>query len=205
MLHYRTNHPNHVHQLIITASKHFYLSSENILKYQAKEINVSLNSIEKSKKRNMLIYSIRDHCSGVFYSELSFAPDIIRPQDFLSRAWGTKPDFDFRGIPRELTIPATLQKRFPDLIPDISELGINLIDVTSGFQSGVRDIRTIELSLRVSANRDVSDAFNWVKRVFQGNAKEKSRLKEISKIELWASGVPEIVLPPVGWGQKKPR
>lgn len=202
MLHYRSDHPNHVHQLVISVSKNFYLDEkENILRYQKKDMNVSLASLEKAKKRHMIIYSIRDHCSGVFYSEISFAPKIFRPQDFLSRAWGIKEDYDFRGIPDCLTIPKTLQEKFPDLVQDITKLGIKLLEVTSGFQGGIRDINTIEKALLISANRDISDALHWVSEIYRSISKQKARISEITKIEMWASGVPEIVVPPLNWGK----
>ena len=47
-----------------------------------------------------------------------------------------------------MSIPKNAQQFFPGLVNFIETLGINYIKVTSGFQGGVRDIRTIEEKLR---------------------------------------------------------
>lgn len=47
-----------------------------------------------------------------------------------------------------MTIPKNAHQFFPGLVNFIEMLGINYIKVTSGFQGGVRDIRTIEEELR---------------------------------------------------------
>jgi len=199
MLSYRTDHPNHLHQFVMAVSKHYYAGKDGVLKYQKKDMDVSLSKISSSERQHMIIYSLRDHCSGVFYSEISFAPNIIPPQEFLYRAWSPKNDYLFQGTPPLLTLPRTVRDAFPELASQVSALGIKLIDVTSGFQSGVRDLRTIESRFAVMANSSVAQAKEWMAYICRSRAEDKSRSRDKSKIELWADGVPTIRQPPLDW------
>jgi hypothetical protein len=199
---YRSDHPNHVHQLTVAVSKHYYASKDGALKYQKKPMEISLSETHASARRHMVIYSLRDHCSGVFYSEIAFCPSVPTAQDFLGRAWGRKADYLFHGLPVLLTIPRTVQAVFPSLASDAEMLGIKLVDVTSGFQGGIRDLRTIEDSLVLSINKPIAEAQDWVNYICVSHAKDASRVHGKTKIELWQQGVPAIRLPAVGWGSE---
>ena len=199
MLTYSTDHPNQAHQFVMSVSKHYYAGTDGTLKYQKKAMETSLNKISASPKRNMVIYSLRDHCTGVFYSELSFGPNIEAPHLFLDRAWRPKDDFPFHGIPDLLSLPRTVQAQFPDLPNKISHLGIQLVDVTSGFQGGVRDIRTIESGLSFLINQPIHLTSDWLKHIYLRHSQDKLRSSNSSKISLWSAHVPTIRLPPDDW------
>ena len=49
-----------------------------------------------------------------------------------------------------MTVPKNVQSYFPGLISFIEKIGVTYIKVTSGFQGGVRDIRTIEDELMLA-------------------------------------------------------
>ena len=199
MLTYRTDYPNHVHQFVMAVSKHYHAGKDGSLKYQKKVMDVSLAKVLSSEKRHMIIYSLRDHCSGVFYSEISFAPDVLMPHEFLSRAWSHKSDYQFQGIPDLLMLPKTVQEQFPELSNKVQELGIKLVDVTSGFQGGIRDIRTIESRIVLSINQPIENLTGWIEYAYRSHAQKKSRIASKSRIDLWAEGVPDIRHPPHDW------
>lgn len=198
---YRTDHPNHVHQLAIAVSKHYYASSDGVLRYQRKAMEVSLSTTTSANRRHMITYTLRDHCSGVFYSEIAFIPAAPSAKMFLSRAWGLKLNYSFCGLPRLMTIPRTVSTRFPTLPDEVKEIGVELIETTSGFQSGVRDIRTIEDGLKLCVGGTIEAAKEWVKHLCISHSNDAARVKGISKIELWQHHVPEVRFPPENWGE----
>lgn len=201
---YQSNHPNHVHQLVVAVSKHYYASKQGELKYQQKPMEVPLAQAHAATRCNMIVFALRDHCSGVFYSEIAFCPFVPLVRAFLGRAWSQKSDYAFKGLPQLLTIPRTVQEAFPSLAGDVQELGIGLVNVTSGFQSGIRDIKTIERSMPIAINHPVAQAHEWLRHIYISGAEDASRVRDLSKIELWQSRVPTIRLPPVGWGDGLP-
>ncbi len=73
---YRSDYPNHLHQLNVCISKHYYATRDGLLKYQKKAMDVSLAKSSLADRRHMLVYCIRDHCSGVFYAEIDFFPAV---------------------------------------------------------------------------------------------------------------------------------
>ena len=147
---YQSNHSNEVHQLIVTPSKHYFVTSSGTFKYQKKPFEVKLENINSAKKIHTIHYLIRDHFSGLFYWEICTSIAPIPIHEFLFRAWNKKEKHPLYGIPCYMTIPKNVQLYFPDLINFIEKIGIAYIKVTSGFQGGVRDIRTIEDELKLA-------------------------------------------------------
>jgi len=148
MKRYQSRRSNEVHQLIVTPSKHFYVTRKGVLKYQKKPFEIKLEGCENQKKTHIIHYLIRDHFSGLVYWQICAADAIIPIHEFLFNAWTKKENQLFYGMPFYMTIPKNAQQFFPGLLNFIEALGINYIKVTSGFQGGVRDIRTIEEELR---------------------------------------------------------
>lgn len=146
---YYTNYSNEVHQMIVTPSKHFYVTTDGRFKYQSKPFDVSLKNCDTRIKKSIIHYLIRDHFSGVFYWEISKTETPIPIQEFLFRAWSRKEKKEFQGIPEYITIPKNVQSFYPGLIKFVEKIGVNYLAVTSGFQGGVRDIKTIEDSLKI--------------------------------------------------------
>ena len=145
---YQSDYSNEVHQLIVSPSKHFFVTSKGTFKYQKKPFEVKLETISSTKKLHIIHYLIRDHFSGLFYWELCQSIEPIPIYDFLFRAWSKKERNYLYGIPDYMTIPKNTQTYFPNLLNFIEKLGISYIKVTSGFQGGVRNIKTIEDRLR---------------------------------------------------------
>ena len=202
VLSYRSDHPNHAHQLVISASKHYYASNDGILKYQKKPFEVPLQEVPNAKRRHMVILSLRDHCSGVFYSRVTFGPKLPSAREFLAQAWGAKPNYLFHGIPKLLSIPQIVRDIEPSLPEAITRLGVTLIDVTSGFQGGVRDIRTIESGLILFIGNSIDRIDEWMDYVCETNAMKSARVRDPSKIQLWQQHVPPTHVPPKNWGNE---
>ena len=141
---YKTNQSNEVHQLVVCVSRHSYVTAGGKFQRQKKAFEVRLDKPESFTKRHIVHYLLRDHFSGLFYVELSDTKNIFPVHEFLYRAWSKKETHPLYGIPFGLTIPGTVRALWPDLVPRLKETTIEPIDVTSGFQGGVRDLRTWE-------------------------------------------------------------
>lgn len=200
--HYRSDHPNHVHQLVAGVSKHYYAGKDGLLKYQIKAMETSLAKLGASNKRHMVIYSLRDHCSGVFYAEIGFGPELPSLHAFLTRAWSAKPhlpELPFHGVPELLTFPQTARTAFPEVVTAVEALGVRLIEVTSGFQGGIRDLRTIEDGLTYRVGKPVEQAIAWMQDVCIFNARDKLRSTGRRKIDVWQERVPVLRTLPSSW------
>ena len=145
---YQSYYSNEVHQLIVSPSKHYYVTGSGAFKYQKKPFELKLENVDQAKKNHVIHYLIRDHFSGLFYSEICSSHTPIPIYAFLFRAWGKKQNHPLYGIPDFMTVPKNVQSYFPGLLGFIEKLGVTYVKVTSGFQGGVRDIRTIEDELK---------------------------------------------------------
>ena len=141
---YKTNQSNEVHQLVVAVSRHSYVTAAGRFQRQKKAFEVRLDKPETFTKRHVVHYLIRDHFSGLFYAELADTENIFPVHEFLYRAWSKKESHPLYGIPFGLTVPGTVRALWPELVSLLKEATIEAIDVTSGFQGGIRDLRTWE-------------------------------------------------------------
>ncbi|UKV13213.1 hypothetical protein L6172_14270 [Thalassospiraceae bacterium SW-3-3] len=197
---YKSDFPNQVHQLIISVSRHYYVTKQGRYNHQKKpfEIQIDDDAFEACEKRHVVNYLVRDHFSGLFYAEVTTSDALIRPVEFLHRAWSPKKNHPLHGLPNAITIPKTVQNRWPRLTAFMEELEIIPLNPTSGFQGGVRDIRTWEDELRTQRYesgypplfREVSERsphiMEWTS--------EWSRWRE--KHDRWKDHLPEQMLIP---------
>lgn len=146
MYRYQSDYSNQVHQLMVSVSRHFFITRAGKYQYQKKPFNVELAT--RSAKRHAVHYLIRDHFSGLFYAELGDSECLTSIEEFLYRAWSKKLDHPFHGFPEAVSVPQTVRTAWPSVAASLAELGIPVIKVTSGFQGGIRDIRTWEEHLR---------------------------------------------------------
>lgn len=196
---YRTEYPNHAHQLSVSVSKHYYLTKSGILKYQKKKQEINLDNINNSERIHIVHYVMRDHFSGLFYSEFVLSNKLIPIQEFLFRAWAEEKDYSFFGLPEMLTVPETVEKKFPTLKERIAMLGITVIKVSSGFQGGIRDIKTIEEYMKIWNGRPIERAKTEIKDLFQDLNSQKSRNGKDTKFALWRNNIASITVPTVEW------
>lgn len=195
---YQSNYSNEVHQLIVSPSKHFYVTGSGELKYQKKPFELKLSNIAQEKKTHTIHYLLRDHFSRLFYWEICSSDTPLPIHDFLFRAWSKKTEHPLYGLPDYMTIPKNVQSYYTGLLDFVEAIGISYLKVTSGFQGGVRDIRTIEDELRMvdfylgdMKYQNSNPQFEDVSKIA---AEICSRFIDISynkptKKEIWISGI----------------
>jgi tetratricopeptide (TPR) repeat protein len=194
---YSTDFPNQVHQLLVTVSRHLYVLKNGEVHYQKKPFEVDLKNVIKSSKVHIVHYILKDHYSGLFYAELCTQHDLISIEEFLYRAWSRKDNFTFCGMPVLLTVPKSVIDFAPGLISLLNALQINIVEPTSGYQAGVREIRTWENEIRIAP------AFNPMLKSFDAlkdftlelirNLNSSGGKK--SKISKWSALIEKIYLP----------
>lgn len=193
---YESLYPNQIHQLSISASKHFYAGKDGLLKYQKKPFDIKLSNIQKSDKDHLLIYSLRDHFSGLYYIELAFASNPISARDFLGRAWRGTELVVLLGIPYFLMIPKTVEDAFPGISNLMQQQGIELIPVTSGFQSGgLIAAKAVEGHLIFANDRPLDKIHEVAINVCRYNSKDSVRGLRLNKENVWIENVGEIDFP----------
>jgi hypothetical protein len=134
---YQSDYANQVHQLIVSVSRHLWVTKEGLLRYQRKPLEVSLAKLARTEKRHVVHYLIRDHHSGLLYAEMAVTPQLFSAREFLLRAWSRTDQLSFSGVTDALTVPKTVADAFPDLLHWLDELGVEAIAATSGFQRQV--------------------------------------------------------------------
>ena len=196
---YSSLYPNHVHQLTVCVSKHYYITNNGVVKFQNKKIEMNLDKVKDSKRNHLLHYVLRDHFSGVIYSEVTSSKDMIALDEFLFRAWSKKEKFIFCGIPEFLTIPKTVEKSFPTIRKKVSLLNIQFPKVTSGFQSGVRDIKTIEEYMKFYVNELLDDVIESLNKIYIYLSTMEARVGKQTKLEFWRQHIESVMVPPESW------
>lgn len=106
----------------------------------------------------------------------------------------------FCGIPKLLTVPQRVEAVFPTVKTSVSALGVGVVEVTSGFQGGVRDVRTVEDWLKLFHDSPIDVASLRARQIAQIMGEKKSRNGVDDKASLWMKYVPEIRFPSVQWG-----
>lgn len=163
-------------------------------------MEVRLDTLEHSDRTHVVHYIIRDHFSGLFYSEIAASSLLPPVEQFLGRAWMAKDEYVFCGIPLLLTVPQRVEAAYPTVKTSVSDLGVTFVEVTSGFQGGIRDIRTVEDWLKLSHDEPMEIASVRARQIAQIMSKKKSRNGADDKVALWLKHVPAIRFPSVQWG-----
>jgi hypothetical protein len=130
--------------MLVSVSRHLYITADRRVLYQRKPFGLSLEKAGQSRKNHLVHYLIRDHFSGHFYAEASESKDLISAGAFVYRAWSVKEEHSFRGVPETLSVPATVARVFKNLPEFVQGWGVHVIEPPSGFEAGVRDLRTWE-------------------------------------------------------------
>ena len=196
---YESDHPNQVHQLVVSVSRHFYVRKKGVLKWQKKPFEISLPKLYASDRNHIVHYIVRDHFSGTFYGEIGCAQDMVDAMEFLHRAWSQKEHHPFCGIPYAITLPKTVMDTFPNVEKLVDGLGVEKIKATSGFQSGIRDIRTWEEYFRSHPRLDkyeksyenLKTIAPWISREICTSYDEKR-----DKLKKWRKGIETLKIPP---------
>ena len=196
---YCTDYPNQVHQLIVSVSKRVYVLKNRELKFQKKPVDINLDNFQKAERNLLIHYIIRDHFSNAFYGEIheKEAPEDVR--NFLYRAWSQKEDYPFCGIPDSMIVTKTVQRFAPEIVDLLSRLNVKIIDSTSGFQAGIRIIRTWEEELKFHYKmapelKTIEDVQFNIDR-FCNYINNRSKRNKASNITIWENDVKDLRLP----------
>lgn len=96
------------------------------------------------------------------------------------------------GLPDALTVPNVVDEAFPELVPWLDELAVDVIPATSGFQAGVRDLKTWEDELRYSLWWYPEDDLSRLPAL----AETMSWRLQGHHLPAWKSGIRELRYPP---------
>jgi len=134
---------NQIHQLMVTVSRHFYVSQKGILTYQDKPFTTKINNYQNSKKELLVYYIVIDRYSGNFIFQVATTKQLFALADFLHYAWRQdKEEKHFWGLPDYIAIPKAISS--PSLFVGLKQVGVTPFTPTSGFPSGGHIIKAIE-------------------------------------------------------------
>jgi hypothetical protein len=105
----------------------------------------------------------------------------------------------FCGIPEFITLPKTVKIIFPEVVNLLQACNIKIIKTTSGFQAGIRDIRTWEDQIRFTIR--LRDGLVHISELVRDAPKISSYIssrydKEKSKVKKWFSSIDKLIVPP---------
>lgn len=136
---------NDTHQLLVSISKHLYVLKSGDVTHQKKAMEVNLKNYHRTGREHIIHYIIRDKATRMMYVELHSVNSPSLVMDFLCRAWKSKYNFYFEGMPRFLSVPETIYSE--ELGSTLRQLGITPTKPESGFRAGVRSVRLWEEAL----------------------------------------------------------
>ncbi|WP_455233158.1 hypothetical protein [Geopseudomonas aromaticivorans] len=182
--------------LLISLSKHLYLTRDDNLRYQEKPIDPRLPGTKTLLTRLVLL----DVDTGTVYGELHAewtATDIV---GFLARAWHEKPHHPMHGLPARLNV-AKSAMAVPEIRADLDMarefFGVRLGDLPHGFNAGIHALRNFE-----NAVRNLVHTYCWKFEVsqvplvaIQANSANISRLASSTASRWWDkdwSSIPQI-------------
>jgi len=134
---------NQTHQLMVTVSRHFYISKKGILTYQEKPFAITLSNYQNSKKELLVFYVIIDRFSGNFVFQVATTGQMFPLADFLYYAWRQDKEEDhFWGMPDSIAIAKTVSS--PSLFAGLKQIGVNPFNPTPGFPTGGHVMKALE-------------------------------------------------------------
>ncbi len=145
---YKSDYPNQVHQLNFSISQNYHVLKNGEIKYQIKKFDVDWKNYQKTGKRHIVNFLIRDHFSNCFYAEIFPIDELPSIVEFLFNAWRKKVNFEFCGIPKNLILGRHIVERFPEIYNLESNAGVNIELATNGFTTGIRSLRDWENNIR---------------------------------------------------------
>ena len=200
MLSYKSDYPNQVQQLNVSISKNLFLLKDGTIKYQDKKFDINWKNYQKSKKKHLVTFIVRDHFSSCFYAELHPIDELPKIEEFLFNAWSEKENYEFYGIGKTCIIPNSTLQLYPGIqnfFKNVDNVHLQLPE--NGFSSAIRSIREWEQKIihfiswysnlkKINdfkenieiINREINDSYN----------RENSNLKK------WMSNEPKITNTP---------
>lgn len=182
---------NETHQLLVTVSRHLYISKGGIVKYQGKPMEVGIGNFHRSRKGHLVYYILRDVFSGNFIFAVAITGELLPLLDFLYFGWRRDKEEDhFWGLPQNLSVPKRISS--PELITGLQQLKIEPFHPTSGFAAGIRIIRDLEDNLRYyTLGRSAIHFFGTTQgcksNVYRYMLEDTGK---INRVDLWRNNLP---------------
>ena len=137
---------NETHQLLVSISRHLYITGDGVLKYQDKRMEVDLGNYRSSRREHLVYYILNDLFSGNFIFGVATTKKMLPLLDFLHYAWKKdKAEAHFWGLPQKLSVPRRLSS--PALLDGLQKLGVEPFHPSSGFTSGIHAVKSLEDSI----------------------------------------------------------
>lgn len=149
---YRSDYPNHVHQLNMSISQNHYLLKNGEIKYHIKNFDVHWTNYWKSGKRHLVNFLIRDHFSNCFYAEMFPIDEMPDMKNFLFNAWREKENYPFCGMPKCLILGRHIIDRCPEILNLAYTANMDIQLANNGFATGIRSMRDWESNMRFFAS-----------------------------------------------------
>lgn len=182
---------NEIQQLLVTVSRHLYVSKSGVLRYQEKPVEVDTTNFHRSRKDHLLYYVLRDLFSGNFIFAVTTTKELLPLIDFLYFGWKKdKEEGHFWGLPLRLSLPKRISS--PELIAGLQRLEVEPFHPSSGFTSGIRIIKSLEDNLyHFALRRSAIHSLDTVQRrknhiyryMLEGSSDSENR------IDLWRSNL----------------
>lgn len=186
-----TGFANETHQLLVSVSRHLYISKSGVVKYQEKPMEVDIGNFHRSRKEHLVYYVLRDVFSGNFIFAVATTREMLPLLDFLHFGWKKDKEEDyFWGLPQNLSVPKRVSS--PELITGLRQLKVEPFHPPSGFASGIRIIRDLEenlcfYALGRSAIHSLDTVQNCKSSVYRFMLKGAGK---INRINLWRNSLP---------------
>lgn len=189
--------PNQFHQLLITPSRRFSVTTEGFVIYHSELLKVSLKHLTKLDFIPLVHFVIRDKYSGVFYAESVIPDEFPNIEDFLHRAWSLKENYFFGGIPDSLSVPSYAVSSKLSML--LKNLNISEFKPYFNNEAGVRVIRIIESELLKYVNypyKNLQRLFGQILTELNHNRTPNQSLKTDKYDRVWLNNIKNITLPP---------
>lgn len=178
--------PGREQNLLISKSKHLYLTKDGLLRYQQKAIDPRLPGTKTLLERLVLL----DVDTGVVYCEMHPADEPTDILGFLARAWSIKPDHSMRGFPQRLNVPKGAITD-PSIAPDLRNLAswgaFTVAALPAGFAAGVHAVKKFEAEMTyLKCRSDQIDIYTINKLSALISCRASSEMSYLSK-EAWAA------------------
>lgn len=162
-----TEHSNQLHQLLVSVSRHLYVTGDGFVKYQEKPAEVNIKNLPKTGRERLVYYVLRDHFSGSFVFQVASTRSLAPLAEFLHLAWREDAGENkyLWGMPDSLLIPKNISSH--GLYRGVEKLGIKPLNPPSGFASGIRILRDIEENLYFLMGRTVDHTLAGINRFRQ--------------------------------------
>lgn len=145
---YKSDFTNQVHQLNFSISQNYHLLKNNEIKYEVRKFDINWKNYEKTGKRHLINFLIRDHFSNCFYAEIHPIDNIPNIFEFLYNAWKKKENYEFSGMPKNIIVGKHIIEKYPEIKSIEKRHDINIELAKNGFATGIRSLRDWERNIR---------------------------------------------------------